>query len=168
MAAETSMTELFERHLLYEVWMLFETRARFVAGVDDTVVRNALIESFCIHARGLIDFFNDKKGAAVSAFTNFAYVPFANGPVPEKLVTKLSTQIAHLTRKRSSDPREKIDQAAREELLLMVSDELRNFRNHLLPEYRSLWPKSLPAAPSEAPTSTTKSRATNAITTTST
>jgi hypothetical protein len=51
--------------LLYEIWMLFEIYGLLEGGVQNTVVRNALIASFCIHARALIEFFNDKKGRSV-------------------------------------------------------------------------------------------------------
>jgi hypothetical protein len=153
--------------------MLFETRTRLIAGVNDVVLRNALIESFCIHARSLIDFFNDRKGAKASDFTEPTYVPFPNGPIADTLVTKLSTQIAHLTLNRTADPQKKIDHTAREELTTKLAAELVNFFGNLKPEYQALWPSSLKIPNSSPPAAgvacvTSAPTATNAITITST
>ena len=46
-----------EYHLNYEIWMLEETnKKRHV----DEVIKNALIESFCVHARNLFEFFMEE------------------------------------------------------------------------------------------------------------
>jgi hypothetical protein len=48
-------TEIFERHFLYELWMLLKTRKLLIGAEDGAfgrIVLNALIESFCVHARG--------------------------------------------------------------------------------------------------------------------
>src|SRR5262245_7531592 len=104
----TTDKELFEHHFTYEVWMLIETRSRLLGSVSDVVVRNALIESFCIHARQLIDFFNGKGGSNASSFADTAYVPFVGGTASSDLIVKLNTQIAHLTYKRTDNPTDKI------------------------------------------------------------
>lgn len=46
--------------LPYELWMLDETFKRLNEPLTDQVIANALIESFCIHARQLIDFFENR------------------------------------------------------------------------------------------------------------
>jgi hypothetical protein len=150
--AAHELTELFERHLLYEIWMLLETHKRLESPVSDVVIGNALIESFCIHARALIDFFNDRKGAKASSFALPTYVRFPAGSIPVDLVTKLNTQIAHLTHNRTSDPTQKIDHVARRDLLVKIVAELTNFLQHLKPEYRILWPSTLkvPSVPNAA------------------
>jgi hypothetical protein len=136
--------ELFERHFLYEVWMLVETRQRLGwAILDDIVVRNALIESFCIHARALNDFFNDKKGAKASWFTLGTYAPSERAADYGAAISKLSTQIAHLTQRRTSDLSEKVNQIDREILFVNLIDEARNFRRDLKLEFEALWPSIL-------------------------
>ena len=168
-ADKISLVELFERHVLYEVWMLVETYNRLEAGVADRVVGNALIESFCIHARALVDFFNDRKGAKASSFAEPTYVSFAKGDIPDALKSKLSTQIAHLTLTRTSNPAKKIDRAARQELFLKIATELNNFLQHLKPEYHALCPSDLKVRLSSVVTpAPSSSQATNAVTTTST
>src|SRR5262245_16629784 len=103
----TDLKEVLGRHLVYEGWMLIETRRRLLGATDemvrnvvrtDTVVRNALIESFCVHARNLIRFFRDRDDAKASKFTDVAYTPFANGAIASDLVSKLNDQIMHLGR----------------------------------------------------------------------
>ena len=47
-----------EEHLLYEAGMLYEVTVKLMNGhhKDDPIVENALLESFGIHSRNLIDF----------------------------------------------------------------------------------------------------------------
>jgi hypothetical protein len=63
-----------------------------------------------------LSFFDGKKGAAASAFAETTYVPFSDGQISGTLVTKLNTQIVHLSRNRTSDTTKKIDDVARREL----------------------------------------------------
>jgi len=51
-----SLKEIVERHLHYEVAMLFATYNKLVDGGNDGKIKNALVESFCIHARVINDF----------------------------------------------------------------------------------------------------------------
>jgi len=49
------MEGLVHEHIPYEVDMLFATYRKLLAGEPDVIFHNALIESFAIHARALID-----------------------------------------------------------------------------------------------------------------
>ena len=131
--------ELFERVVVYEFWMLIETRNALATGVEDRVIRNALIESFCVHARGLVGFFLDRDGAKASEFTDANYAPFKNGRIAQSLLVKINTQIMHITFSRTTDPGKKIGLADREELFTAVVSELSNFLRHAKPEYQALW-----------------------------
>ena len=51
-----SLKEIVGHHLHYEVAMLFATYNKLTDGVTDGKIANALIESFCIHARLINDF----------------------------------------------------------------------------------------------------------------
>ena len=46
-----------EYHLNYEIWMVEETYKKRHA---DEVIKNALIESFCVHTRNLFEFFAEQ------------------------------------------------------------------------------------------------------------
>ncbi|AGK56910.1 hypothetical protein HYPDE_26138 [Hyphomicrobium denitrificans 1NES1] len=110
----SSRKDFFKEHFVYMVRQLLGTRNRLANGQSDTIVSNALIESNCITARALIDFFNDKDGAKASEFTDATYSTWLNGKVPSHLVKRLSTQIAHLTMVRTDVEVQKLDGAARE------------------------------------------------------
>jgi hypothetical protein len=103
---------------------------------NETAVRNALMESFCIHARNLIDFLQGKrKGVRARALTD-NYMPFASGEIDKALTKKIEDQIAHITLHRTSDPKEKINGKVRAKLLRAIANELVIFRAKLRPEYR--------------------------------
>lgn len=131
--------ELFDEHLPYEIDMLFATHHLLSVGVEDPVVRNALIESFCIHARALINFFEGKGGASALSFANDNYVPFLKGRVRESLKRMLSQQIAHLTYERTSLENKKIGPEEREELITGIQAELRHFQMHLKAPFNIRW-----------------------------
>jgi hypothetical protein len=132
------LPEILEIDLSYEVDMLITTFARLEqGGTGDQILNNALIESFCIHARGLIDFFNGAKGSPVQSFVDGNYVAFPRGQPRGDLIKKINTQIAHLTSDRRS--RDKIDVADRRELLVVLRAEVQNFSRHLKPEFSSGW-----------------------------
>ena len=137
----TNLQEIFEHHLPYEISMLIATFQRLEPGVTDVVISNALIESFCIHARSLLDFFQDKQGVGASVFCRAAHVAFAGGSPPDDLIRKLNTQIAHLTLRRTADSSQKIGNADRERLVRIVSAELARLIPNLKPEYASGWAK---------------------------
>ncbi len=108
---------------------------------EDTnkVIRNALVESFCIHARNLIDFFNSKQGLDPRDFAP-NYMPTVVNQIDSKLARKLHTQIAHLTYKRTDDPNNKIGAAQRDEFLSRLLYEIDDFSRRLRPEWQALWP----------------------------
>lgn len=89
---DATPTELIAEHVPYEFNMVIATYGKLTAGEPDTVLRNALIEAFCLHARCLIDFFNGRKGIAAAEFTDKTYRPFKSGQFPDALVRKLNQQ----------------------------------------------------------------------------
>jgi len=139
---ETKLVEVIETHLPYEIGMLvftaklLETMQPGNLPENEAAVRNALIESFCIHARNLIDFLLGKrKGVRAKAVTD-NYKPFASGRIDKALTQKIEDQIAHITLGRTSDPNEKIDGRIRAKLLRAIATELTAFRTCLKPQYR--------------------------------
>lgn len=147
--------ELFREHFGYEVTMLHSAHQMLTKTqaepktIEEKTIKNALIESYCIHARSLIDFFRGKDGSFVSKCVDSSYKAFPRGKIRKALITKLHTQIAHLTQMRKSASADKIDDCDRLELLNAIRDELENFRSHLLPELSRHWP-SVPGAGSQA------------------
>jgi hypothetical protein len=92
---EPKLKEIVERHLPHEIDMLFAMFARLDEGISDIPLRNAAIESFCIHARNLIEFLEGTGKVKAKAVT-YDYKAFADGKVDRGLVEKLHDQIAHL------------------------------------------------------------------------
>ena len=92
---EQKLKEIMSEHQFgYEVWMLTETYNRLATRRiedEDRVLANAMIDSFCIHARILIDFFNGRGGVRAKEVTLKTYQPFQSGQVSKTLTEKLNT-----------------------------------------------------------------------------
>jgi hypothetical protein len=133
--------EYFEDHLNYEVWMLGETYTRLLVQVPDKVIANALVESFCIHARILIEFFSKARGA--NTYTTKKYVVTKRY---EKLNRQINNQIAHiLDEGRSVHALKKIGPVERQELFELLRDDIEVFKQNLAPLYKGY--KALPDLP---------------------
>lgn len=76
---ENDLRKLAEEHLTYEVAMLHDTAEALAASVaQDETVHNALVESFTIHLRALIDFLWPNNPRADDVIANdFFYRPSA-------------------------------------------------------------------------------------------
>lgn len=101
----------------------------------DAVVANALIESFCVHARALFEFFDKTRGAR--KFTITTYKPFDGGdPVRrEALTRKLNNQVSHVMDSRTAVASEKIGPADRAEMHSLLNAEFKKFEAGLSPAY---------------------------------
>ncbi len=97
-------------HLYYEIWMLYETGARLVqdpAVHSDWVLKNALIESFTVHARSLAIFLYPEEAKKLpDDVTSDEYVKDARQwrqarrtipPVLRTVIQRTGKEIAHLT-----------------------------------------------------------------------
>ena len=113
--------------LPYELMMLEQTFVRLSFPQADGCITNALIESFCVHARQLIDFFENKKGVRADQFTNGTYKAAHLASVPRSVRKKLNRQIVHVTQKRTADRSEKIGPEERAHLLLTLVLEAQRF-----------------------------------------
>jgi hypothetical protein len=143
--------EMLEEHIVYEARML---RATFMAlaapGLDMIVVpaiRNALIESFCSHARLLQDFFECQTSAAgeevcACHFTDAMY-PFQREMLPDRLRGKLNAQILHLSYNRTKIAERKIGHEERVQLFRVLENEIEAFGLHLKEAYKPKWPDDL-------------------------
>jgi hypothetical protein len=109
---------------------------------------NAIIESFCVHARNLIDFFSVDSATPPQASKNYVgakhfcdgYAPWTKGGPNRELYGRLNAQISHLTYNRTSKDEEKIGPKEREELVELIERELEIFRGCLRRPYAEKWP----------------------------
>lgn len=127
-------SELLHHHLKYEMDMLNATFSR-IGIIDDPVVANAIIESFCMHARALMEFFEKARGAR--SYTSGAYEPFSGLDEKRRQTTvrKLNNQIAHLLDGRTADPSEKIGPSDQRYLHVLLTAEYAKFMKCLRLEH---------------------------------
>jgi hypothetical protein len=138
--------EILKTHYGYELDMLQKTYAYLAHGkhAGDEVAENALIESFCIHARALIEFFGRKSVDGRYRADSYTNANYTELPIDEetlkKLRRKLNKQIAHLDspHERTSDPTEKIGRCERDQLLTILKEQSEEFSDSLKAGYRCL------------------------------
>ncbi|HET9935944.1 MAG TPA: hypothetical protein VFQ29_05750 [Methyloceanibacter sp.] len=139
----TRQEELLGEHLLYEIQMLHETRKALNGErVSDQIITNALMESFCGHARNLNEFFVEvlrDDTLKASSFATADYGRPMNSADRQTLFKKINKQISHLTIERTSVPEEKIGSADREQMYGWIYALLEHFAKHVRPELRSSW-----------------------------
>jgi hypothetical protein len=146
MAPLPSASEILGHHYTYELDMLEDTYGLIR---DTQIKQNAFMESFCIHARNLIEFFRGDGRQYVET----SYTPFATAKSRiDKLNQILNQQIAHLDiKKRVVNDDEKISNETRYELLKILAKESIEFREHLKPEFREAISKRTLDDPSFTP-----------------
>ena len=135
MSIKISDKERLEHHYKYELFMLSRTYSASQRK-HDIVIENALIESFCVHARELIEFFR-KEG---NYYTDISCNPFhkVKGKV-EKLNIKLNHAAFHLVRaQRTANQAEKVTLNDRDQLINLISIETHEFRNNIKENFRLL------------------------------
>jgi hypothetical protein len=163
--------EIANQHLPYEINQLRGTfnqlmqieRAVFdERDVSRLIVRNALIESFCVHARSLIDFFANRRTKPTDVIAgDFGAFPASLEPENKPLQfirTKLNKQIFHLTQDRTIIEAEQFDaQSDGIAVLRLIEPEIERF-NALRPLKCTIPPLNAPNLQSRTTTtSPTKS-----------
>jgi hypothetical protein len=142
------LAEIKNRHLPYEINMLRGTFKQ-LKQIDDNggvpkeapiaqkVVRNALIEAFCIHARSLIDFLTNRSdpkagdGATAAEFApNFTSDLDVSVDPLKSIRTKLNKEIFHLTKKRPDTGQFDVSTDGIELLRLLEAD-IKRFQSEL-------------------------------------
>src|SRR5262245_16938817 len=103
---------------------------------DKKIVNNALIESFCVHARNLIEFFRNNKFTTAYAASYKPFKRFAGTDQISTIYDRLCGQISHLVHEKKGIRRtihgsEKITAWDRYEILDILRAEIVEFRAHL-------------------------------------
>jgi hypothetical protein len=131
------------RYMFYEFWMLAETHKRLLAGKGDAVLENALIESFCTHARNLNEFFLEVGLGDTLKASDFTLGDYKWPPDSDKrraLITTINKQIPHLNDQRTLVAQEKIGEQDRTAVYELLVADFKNFTHHLRPEVRPMRP----------------------------
>lgn len=128
--------EELEHHLGYEIDMLNRSYG-LILNIDGLLSRagascvlrqaalNSMKENFCLHGRGLLEFFT-KKATTTNSAASFA-PNFKPGMAPKGLQQKLNNQIAHLMNGRTDDRSKKIHGGDRDELFRWIARELQRW-----------------------------------------
>lgn len=116
-------------HYIYEINMLRETHRR-LGSTSDQMLANALIESFCVHARALLDFYKstpqDDDVVAHDFVTPAQFTATATRQVPNDIRKRVNKQIAHLTAARENANR--INDGDRQQLLTAIETDHAAFK----------------------------------------
>jgi hypothetical protein len=132
-------SERREYHLNYEIWMLEETNKKHH---DDDVIKNALIESFCVHARNLFELFAEEALLYTQNYRPFSHITKRKH---KAILAKLNVHIARVKfQGRTTNDADKINASNREEMVNILSDEIKAFKSHLRPEYSDVEIRDLP------------------------
>jgi hypothetical protein len=148
--ADKILLGIINQHLPYEIDMLRSTYLQLarISTVDpktetneQKALRFTFIESFCIHARSLLDFFSNNPGrwrdATAKEFTTgFAPIDPSKDPL-STIRTKINKQIFHLTKDRTLLETEQFD-AGNDGAKVLQSVELAivQFTACLTPDFR--------------------------------
>lgn len=154
------LLDIMLEHLPYEIDMLRGTYSESLQILRNRpasetfgqqTIRFALLEAFCIHARGLLDFFSNNRSdptdAVASDFTT-GYVPtFDQNAEPLKsLRVKLNKQIFHLTKNRTIVNVDKFQMPEdAESILKQLELAIAHFINCLAPDFNSFRCRTSPA-----------------------
>ena len=153
----TGLQEVINHHVPYEVRMMRQTYAMLANGSPhlwfSQPVINALIESFCLHARSLIEFFSCEKPmadntAAAKHFAKEGYQPCSDYGPSRDLMGKLNGQIAHPSYTRTSANDKKVSAQDRATLMKFVENELVRFSSDMKETYKQHWPIDMRPTPS--------------------
>src|SRR6266478_3100960 len=138
---------LLKCHFVYELTMLRDTYQRCPKEgtiINDDIIRNALIESFCVHARNLIEFFEGEKNES-RKYSESAYHPFSTvmsdiriGVIKKRLNAQITHLIYHGTHKRTINDSEKINDKDRADIYTIVARENTIFKTHLAQGYKHI------------------------------
>jgi len=131
---ESLLQDYWTEHLPYEFSMLELTYDYLKLDHGDTI-NNALIESFSIHARNLIEFFRDKQDVHASHFTAAPYSPkfvgANSGALGDTRYKKLIQQVAHMTKDRTIDDEKKIGGDDRDKIIGALRKEKDRFLSRI-------------------------------------
>jgi hypothetical protein len=141
------LIEALEHHVVYEVNMLRHTFGFLHLPAWSPALLNAIIESFCVHARNLIDFFDEKSATpgqsnfvGAKHFCSDEYKPWSRGSPSTDLRGRLNKQISHISYERTSRNQEKVGPKEQLELVRLIEGELEIFAKFLRKPYASRWP----------------------------
>jgi hypothetical protein len=125
------------RHLPYEIKMMRELYAELPTGKYTRLIHNSNVQSFCIHARNLIEFFKNKPPCDFDPrlFTDKTYQPNGNF-IDSKLEAKINQQVTHLTADRTTNADDQLGQPQWKKIIETIEKEIGRFEKALTPTFK--------------------------------
>jgi hypothetical protein len=136
----TSPDEFFTEHLPYEIGMVRDSMNALITPQLPEFEKNAFIETFCLHARNLIEFFKNKDACDFDprSFVD-AFFRLNKRFIGDAALPRINEQISHLTKGRTANPKEKINGVDLGEMHQAIEAEIERFAQHLKPEWQGKW-----------------------------
>jgi hypothetical protein len=133
---DTSLDEFFAEHLPYEIWMMRDSLQAVARIGLSEFEKNAFIETFCLHARNLVEFFKRQGDSGPHPFTDAEFKRNHKGVVSVK---KIQEQVSHLRRGRTKDETQKINGHDLTKMHEAIEAEIQRFARHLKSEWLGKW-----------------------------
>lgn len=149
-SSEKERKEWMAEHLLYERQMLDAALAFMNEVPRNTLLWNAVFESFCIHARNIYDFLTN--GGEANNFKALDFVSrFKAGSTASisQTVNRLHPATFHMGKSRPTKPEEKFSSDHAKRVYDWLDENFRKFERELGEPYAVLW-KAIHTAPSIA------------------
>ncbi len=137
------------KHLAYEIEMFRYTYVG-LQNQKDQLLFNALYESFCVHARNLMDFFfnqaSDKERNYIAAdflpegHPRAAKRSFGDAGKPYGLIHK---EVLHMGAGRPHEQAKQVGPSERKLLADTLKQEIADFRSHIVPTLQAEWDSAL-------------------------
>jgi hypothetical protein len=136
--------KMLDHFIPYEIGMLRALHKLLKMGFRSKLERNAAIEAFHIHARNLMEFFQNDKQCAIAphVFTDNNYC--VDGTfISKKLKTKISQQIVHLTHERTDVDADKLSDDERDKTVDAIEKQIERFEKALTAGWLPVWREGL-------------------------
>jgi hypothetical protein len=140
MASKRNAPMMFKRHLYYEIEQLALSYWRARAGLNGQELVNLYVESFCLHAKTLLEFLIRKPGddmAAAADFADGSYVrpKRVRGNELDQVLGRLNIELSHLSWARPDNQSDQIGPDYRDKVWTLVRTELHKWAACLRPEF---------------------------------
>jgi hypothetical protein len=140
--------QMLSEHLPYELGMLDWSYAalyddQLASFKNHMLIRNLAVESFWLHARNLLEFFNrPRNGTEVGVASASDFVKSRRFDAQldlQALIDEINIQISHLQYGRPSTPEQKLNSARMDYVRSAIKSALGRFEADLIDEARAVW-----------------------------
>ncbi len=132
------LEECLQEYFQYEVWMLLKSFQRLCTISMDRIATNAYVESFCLHARSLDDFFTKSSRSYPTDILAKDFGPQHFSPMKIEAREKINHQIVHLTSGKTKVDAYKLSIEIPKALGTLITNS-NEFIKCLPPQWKYIW-----------------------------